>query len=59
MSSHVTGFGAYHEKKGFDTFVHKKSVLFKSFFFADEMTQAIRYPPSSDFNIALTRKLFK
>ncbi|RZC37202.1 aldehyde dehydrogenase, dimeric NADP-preferring-like [Asbolus verrucosus] len=47
-----SGMGAYHGKKTFDTFTHKKSVLVKDFGALPEKLLASRYPPYSDFKIS-------
>ncbi|XP_030760710.1 aldehyde dehydrogenase, dimeric NADP-preferring-like isoform X2 [Sitophilus oryzae] len=50
-----SGMGNYHGKRSFDTFVHKKSVLFKSFFSLGEKAQETRYPPYSKNKTDFTR----
>ncbi|XP_046745808.1 aldehyde dehydrogenase, dimeric NADP-preferring isoform X2 [Diprion similis] len=44
----ASGMGSYHGKYSFDTFVHKKSVLIKSFNGLGEAIAACRYPPYTD-----------
>ena len=48
-----SGMGNYHGKAGFDTFTHYKSVLHKS----EVLDNPLRYPPYSDDNIKLLKKL--
>ncbi|CAG9812694.1 unnamed protein product [Phaedon cochleariae] len=44
-----SGMGSYHGKKTFDTFVHKKSVLSKSFNLIAEKIESLKYPPYTKF----------
>lgn len=44
-----SGMGAYHGKSSFDTFVHKKSVLSKSYNFIGEKLESAKYPPFVPF----------
>ncbi|GJQ80098.1 putative aldehyde dehydrogenase [Trypoxylus dichotomus] len=46
-----SGIGAYHGRKSFDTFTHKKSVLKRNFCPISEMLYKLRYPPYSDKKI--------
>lgn len=46
-----SGMGLYHGKYSFDTFVHKKGVLKRSFFGVAEKFQEARYPPYCDKKI--------
>ncbi|ENN71299.1 hypothetical protein HUJ04_007731 [Dendroctonus ponderosae] len=50
-----SGMGSYHGKKSFDTFVHKKSVLLRSFNAIGETAQSPRYPPYSEKNTKLLK----
>ncbi|XP_066153085.1 aldehyde dehydrogenase, dimeric NADP-preferring-like [Euwallacea fornicatus] len=43
-----SGMGNYHGKKSFDIFVHKKSVLMRSYNSIGEKLQEIRYPPYTE-----------
>ncbi|CAG9767457.1 unnamed protein product [Ceutorhynchus assimilis] len=53
-----SGMGSYHGKKTFDTFVHKKSVLLRTFNPINEKTQEMRYPPYSEKHTKLLRMAF-
>ncbi|XP_058799816.1 aldehyde dehydrogenase, dimeric NADP-preferring isoform X3 [Phymastichus coffea] len=44
----ASGMGAYHGKLTFDTFVHQKGCLIKSFNIIGETLASARYPPYSD-----------
>lgn len=46
-----SGMGSYHGKYSFDTFSHKKSVLYKDLGVLGETLGAARYPPYSDGKI--------
>lgn len=54
-----SGMGNYHGKKTFDTFVHKKSVLLKTFSFIAEKVQGMRYPPYTAKKTRLARLALK
>ncbi|XP_021193191.2 aldehyde dehydrogenase, dimeric NADP-preferring isoform X2 [Helicoverpa armigera] len=58
----ASGIGAYHGKKTFDTFTHKKSCLIKNFSPIGEKLASGRYPPYTDGNLnfitTLMRKRF-
>lgn len=45
-----SGMGSYHNKRNFDTFVHKKGVLYRPFNRIVEKTQQLKYPPYCDTN---------
>uniref|UniRef100_A0A2A4JQY4 Aldehyde dehydrogenase domain-containing protein n=1 Tax=Heliothis virescens TaxID=7102 RepID=A0A2A4JQY4_HELVI len=47
----ASGFGAYHGKKTFDTFTHKKSCLIRNFSPIGEKLASARYPPYTDGNL--------
>lgn len=53
----MSGMGAYHGKYTYDTFVHKKSCLIKSFNKLGESLSSCRYPPYSDKKLQLLRIL--
>lgn len=48
-----SGMGSYHAKFSFDTFSHKKAVLYRSF----EGDSATRYPPYTPEKLRLLRTL--
>eukprot|EP00455_Lapot_gusevi_P055011 TRINITY_DN890_c0_g2_i4.p1 TRINITY_DN890_c0_g2~~TRINITY_DN890_c0_g2_i4.p1 ORF type:complete len:243 (+),score=67.37 TRINITY_DN890_c0_g2_i4:70-798(+) len=50
-----SGMGAYHGKHGFDTFSHKKSVVFKS----NHLDAPQRYPPYTAGNHKLMKYIFQ
>ncbi|XP_033227379.1 aldehyde dehydrogenase, dimeric NADP-preferring isoform X2 [Belonocnema kinseyi] len=52
-----SGMGAYHGKLTFDTFVHRKGCLFKSFNKIGESLGSSRYPPYTDRKLSLLRVL--
>ncbi|KAJ8916842.1 hypothetical protein NQ315_005849 [Exocentrus adspersus] len=54
-----SGMGAYHGKNTFDTFVHKKSVLSKKFFFLPEKIESVRYPPSTKLKLNVMKARFR
>lgn len=54
-----SGMGNYHGKKSFDTFVHKKSVLLRSFNPIGEKAQEIRYPPYTEKRTKMLRMAMK
>ncbi|KAF7275515.1 hypothetical protein GWI33_011642, partial [Rhynchophorus ferrugineus] len=54
-----SGMGNYHGKQSFDTFVHKKSVLSKSFCKIGEKAQESRYPPYTKFRTNFIRFAIK
>nr|CAH7736410.1 unnamed protein product [Callosobruchus chinensis] len=54
-----SGMGAYHGKRGFDTFTHKKAVLIKDFAPYTELALSLRYPPYSDTKTDLMNFLLK
>ncbi|XP_018564879.1 aldehyde dehydrogenase, dimeric NADP-preferring-like [Anoplophora glabripennis] len=54
-----SGIGAYHGKKTFDTFVHKKSVLSKGFFFLPEKIESVRYPPYTNMKLNVLKARFR
>lgn len=49
-----SGMGAYHGKKGFDTFSHQKSILKKS----NLLDLPVRYPPYGD-KLGMLRKILR
>ncbi|KAJ8717742.1 hypothetical protein PYW07_005672 [Mythimna separata] len=55
----ASGIGAYHGKKTFDTFTHKKSCLIKDFSPIGEKLASGRYPPYSDSNINFLSMLMR
>lgn len=54
-----TGTGRYHGKYSYDTFVHKKSVLTRSFSKINEKINAVRYPPYSKGNMKVIANFMK
>ncbi|XP_051154267.1 aldehyde dehydrogenase, dimeric NADP-preferring isoform X1 [Leptopilina boulardi] len=52
-----SGMGAYHGQLTFDTFVHKKGCLVKSFNKLGESLAAVRYPPYTDKKLSALRLL--
>ena len=50
-----SGMGAYHGKKGFDTFSHEKSILKKSAWIDPDL----RYPPYSEEKLKAVKKFMK
>ncbi|KAK4874570.1 hypothetical protein RN001_013930 [Aquatica leii] len=54
-----SGMGCSHGKYGFDTFVHKKTVLVRSLGVVNEKMGAARYPPYSDSKIKQISRLTK
>lgn len=50
-----SGMGAYHGKYSFDTFSHKKGVLYRTF----QGDSDIRYPPYTDKKFGVMRALLK
>ena len=50
-----SGLGAYHGKRGFDTFSHYKSILEKS----TKIDLALRYRPYNKFKIKSIKNFFK
>ena len=50
-----SGMGAYHGKRGFDTFTHFKSIVDKKTF----VDLPMRYQPYSDFHDRLIRLFVK
>lgn len=52
-----SGMGAYHGKYSFDTFSHRKSVMWKSQ--GLESVNDLRYPPYTEKNMAWLRRLSK
>nr|XP_026492841.1 aldehyde dehydrogenase, dimeric NADP-preferring isoform X2 [Vanessa tameamea] len=54
-----SGIGAYHGKKSFDTFTHKKSCLVRNFAAIGEKLASGRYPPYSDGKLKLISTLMK
>ncbi|KAJ8705712.1 hypothetical protein PYW08_012758 [Mythimna loreyi] len=55
----ASGIGAYHGKKTFDTFTHKKSCLIKDFSSFGEKMASGRYPPYTDSNIEFFSKVMR
>ncbi|XP_046465207.1 aldehyde dehydrogenase, dimeric NADP-preferring isoform X1 [Neodiprion pinetum] len=49
----ASGMGSYHGKYSFDTFVHKKGALIKSFNGLGEAIASCRYPPYTDGKLKL------
>ncbi|CAG9856420.1 unnamed protein product [Phyllotreta striolata] len=45
-----SGMGAYKDRASFDTFVHKKSVLSRSYNILGEKIESVKYPPYKEFN---------
>lgn len=54
-----SGIGAYHGKKSFDTFTHKKSCLIRNFASIGEKLASSRYPPYSDGKLKFITSLMK
>ncbi|XP_046969890.1 aldehyde dehydrogenase, dimeric NADP-preferring isoform X1 [Vanessa cardui] len=54
-----SGIGAYHGKKSFDTFTHKKSCLVRNFSAIGEKLGSGRYPPYSDGKLKFITTLMK
>jgi len=50
----ASGYGNYHGKKSYDTFVHYKSALFKG-----KSELEIKYPPYNDKKLAFLKSWFK
>lgn len=50
----ASGLGAYHGKRGFDTFTHDKSILFKG-----KTDFPFRYPPFTDGKLRLLKQFMK
>lgn len=50
----MSGMGRYHGKYSFDTFVHKKACLVRTFNPIGEVLGAGRYPPYSDNKLSFT-----
>lgn len=50
----ASGYGSYHGKKSFDTFVHYKSALFKG-----KAEMDLKYPPYNDKKLAFVKSWFK
>ena len=50
----ASGYGSYHGKKSYDTFVHYKSVLVKS-----KTELELKYPPYNDKKLAFVKNWFK
>ena len=50
----ASGYGSYHGKKSYDTFVHYKSVLVKS-----KTELELKYPPYSDKKLEFVKNWFK
>lgn len=51
----ASGIGSYHGKASFDTFSHYKTVLHKS----SRIDLEFRYPPYTDRNLQMTRKVLR
>ncbi|XP_028157811.1 aldehyde dehydrogenase, dimeric NADP-preferring isoform X3 [Ostrinia furnacalis] len=54
-----SGIGAYHGKKTFDTFTHKKSCLIKNFAAIGEKLASGRYPPYTEGNLKFITSMMK
>lgn len=50
-----SGMGSYHGKFSYDTFSHKKAVLYRTF----QGDSDIRYPPYTDKKLGVMRALLK
>lgn len=50
-----SGMGAYHGKKGFETFSHSKSVLIRG----SHLDWSFRYPPFKKSKLSILRKIMK
>ncbi|KAH9633229.1 hypothetical protein HF086_017784 [Spodoptera exigua] len=55
----ASGIGAYHGKKTFETFTHKKSCLIKNFSPIGEKLASGRYPPYTDGNLKMLNLLLR
>uniref|UniRef100_A0A2H1W1Q4 SFRICE_003397 n=1 Tax=Spodoptera frugiperda TaxID=7108 RepID=A0A2H1W1Q4_SPOFR len=55
----ASGLGAYHGKKTFETFTHKKSCLIKNFSPIGEKLASGRYPPYTDGNLKMLNLLLR
>ncbi|XP_022817484.1 aldehyde dehydrogenase, dimeric NADP-preferring isoform X3 [Spodoptera litura] len=55
----ASGLGAYHGKKTFETFTHKKSCLVKNFSPIGEKLASGRYPPYTDGNLKMLNLLLR
>ncbi|KAL7298334.1 hypothetical protein TKK_0008677 [Trichogramma kaykai] len=49
----MSGMGAYHGKLSYDTFVHPKGCLLRTFNFIGEFVGSSRYPPYSETKLKL------
>ncbi|KAL0869738.1 hypothetical protein ABMA27_005970 [Loxostege sticticalis] len=54
-----SGIGAYHGKKTFDTFTHKKSCLIKNFNPIGEKLASGRYPPYTEGNLKFITSMMR
>lgn len=54
-----SGMGGYHGKHSFDTFTHKKSCLYKSYFSLGEILASGRYPPYTQGKLSFLKQLLK
>lgn len=52
-----SGYGAYHGKYGFDTFTHKKSVLWRSSGLVAESLNWVRFPPYQNWKSKAVKAL--
>lgn len=50
-----SGIGSYHGKYSFDTFSHKKSILYKDLGAIGEMLGAAKYPPYTSGKLSYLR----
>ncbi|ODN04714.1 Aldehyde dehydrogenase family 3 member B1 [Orchesella cincta] len=54
-----SGIGHYHGKYSYETFVHKKSVVQRSFSKVGEKVYAARYPPYNNWNMKVIASFMK
>lgn len=54
-----SGMGGYHGKHSFDTFTHKKSCLYKTYFSLGEILASGRYPPYTTGKLNFLKQLLK
>lgn len=54
-----SGMGGYHGKHSFDTFTHKKSCLYKTYFPLGEVLASGRYPPYTTGKLNFLKQLLK
>lgn len=55
----ASGMGSYHGKYSFDTFTHKKGVLYRDLGWLGEQLFGPRYPPSSNWKIKYINFMLK